>query len=185
MASHNKTWYIGDLKLGSHSDAEMRGYSDVKEYNDMVINSINSTISEKDELFIIGSVLYNSCDYTLLRKIKGIKHIIQGISDTDVRMHRMSGFMAKFYPYKDYRMPKFIVSAMPIHPNSLDTYAINLYGCSPVIPIDDVRYLNVSADIHNYKPISYDEIIQYMKDNNLFDGKFFSRHTSKRFSNGE
>ncbi len=52
-----------------------------------------------------------------------------------------------------------ILSHVPLHPDSVDRFKLNIHGHTHDRCLDDSRYFNVSCEVLNYTPISYEEIL--------------------------
>ena len=64
--------------------------------------------------------------------------------------------------FKDIRgthqLDKFILSHIPIHPESLSRWRGNIHGHVHDNTLQDDRYINVSVENINFTPIDFEEI---------------------------
>lgn len=151
-------YFIGCLHLGHTNISKMRGFSSSEEHDAVLLEGIQSVITKRDKLFILGDVtMENARHYQLLGQIQGFKQVVMGNHDrpTDVRrllehVHGVCGCMK----YKGW-----VLSHIPIHPIEFD-YRVsrNIHAHLHDKDIDDDRYFNVDAHRLNYTPISYEEI---------------------------
>ncbi len=159
------TYFIGCLHLGHTSIAKMRGFESSDAHDEELLAGINSVITKRDKLFILGDItMENSRHYHLLDSVRGVKHVIMGNHDrhTDVPelLNHVQG-VCGCLKYKNW-----MLSHIPIHPIEFD-YGVelnvhaHLHGAST----KDPRYFNVDAARLNYIPISYDAIKAKLTNN--------------------
>jgi calcineurin-like phosphoesterase family protein len=87
--------------------------------------------------------------------LNGTKILIKGNHDN----LKLSQYAQMF---KDVRathtLDKFVLSHIPIHPDSLARWKANIHGHTHANNLDDPRYINVSVEQINYTPIDFEEI---------------------------
>jgi calcineurin-like phosphoesterase family protein len=97
---------------------------------------------------------YKSLD--ILRQMNGTKVLIKG-------NHDLAPIGAYIEHFKDVRaccqVDRYILSHIPIHPESISRWRGNIHGHLHANEIGDPRYFNVSMErLNNYTPISLHEI---------------------------
>lgn len=166
----SNVFFISDLHLGHKNILKFAGdYRDgstIEEHDEILIQKINSRVSSRDKLFILGDVVWRKCDINIMRRIYGQKELIIGNHDEhsldvyrDV-FDRVHGF----YKYKG-----FWLSHAPIHPDELRGKR-NIHGhvhqnyiMKKILGFPyarDDRYIPVTVEALDGYPISYDEICE-------------------------
>jgi len=169
----SNVWFTSDLHFGHDNMVDFRNELGVYNYKfgstaDMdgrIIDLWNSTVRERDTVWVLGDVAWNVEGLRLYDKLNGSKHLVMGNHDS----HRLSN--DAFHDYfatvnglvKKY---KSIMSHCPVHPQEMDvrSWTINIHGhihhkdrC-----IDDPRYFNVNIDIQR-RLVPLDEIKERIK----------------------
>lgn len=77
-------YYIADLHLGHENIIRLskRPFKTVQEMDDVIIDNINSVVTDDDDLYILGDVCFkcnNPMDY--INRINGRKHLVIGNHD--------------------------------------------------------------------------------------------------------
>ena len=83
----HKIFFTSDPHIGHYNIIGFTGrpYNDVKEMNMAIIKNWNEVVSEQDDVFILGDVIWSDSSHEFNRfmnKLNGIKHIIQGNHDS-------------------------------------------------------------------------------------------------------
>ena len=141
-------WLYADPHFG---DTELNGLRHISDEEQ--IKQINSIVTKNDTIIILGDV----GDLNTARKIKaGYKVLIMGNHDKNVK---------ECYQVFDdiYEGPllvnnRVLLSHEPVYP--LANYFFNIHGHNHFdITYDTRRYLNLCAELIDYKPISLKQII--------------------------
>lgn len=176
-------FYIADTHFGHDNIIKLckRPFSDVNEMNTIMIENWNRKVKGNDTVYIIGDLFYRCQNpESILRELKGKKRLIIGNHD--------GSWMTKFdaldyfesidtmletsvdncgatmchYPLITWRHErKTYMIHGHIHTDTSSDYW-------PLIKSRE-RILNAGADINNYEPVTFEELIQ----NNM---KFKSTH---------
>jgi len=144
-------YFIGCLHFGHENMAKMRGFDSSEEHDKVLLDGINSVVTKRDKLFILGDVTMETArHYRLLDQIKGIKQVVMGTHSHRNKIWCRCGCMK----YKGW-----MLSHIPIHPIEFDSrVSRNIHAHLHDKFVDDDRYFNVDAEMIDYTPISYDEI---------------------------
>lgn len=158
--------FISDLHFGhanclnfeGANGGRMRNFETVEEMNETIIERCNKVVKPKDRLYILGDVAIKRKDIQLVERLNGRKVLVRGNHDI---------FQLKDYlPYFDdirgvHVMPSRvgILSHVPLHPDSVGRFKLNIHGHTHDRCLDDSRYFNVSCEVLDYTPISYEEIL--------------------------
>lgn len=160
-----KTFLISDTHFG-HSNILtfknqygdlIRKFKDVKEMDLTMIYNWNSVVSPKDKVYHLGDVSMTS--FTHLKRIfdslNGEKILIKGNHDN----LKLEQYKQLFKDVRAYHiLDKFILSHIPIHPESLSRWRANIHGHLHGNKLPDSRYYNVCVEQINYTPINFEEI---------------------------
>ena len=159
-----KTFLISDTHFG-HSNiltfkkldgSNLRPFSSLEEMNETLINNWNSVVSNEDKVYHLGDVLFTKRWLDLiLPRLNGTKVLIKGNHDN----LKLSQYQQYFKDVRAYHiLDKFLLSHIPIHPESISRWKANIHGHLHNNIIPDNRYLNVSVERINYRPIDVEYI---------------------------
>ena len=157
----SKVYFIGDLHLGhksicKFSGALRGGCTTIEEHDAWIMEQWNSTVNKNDLIYVMGDVAFDKDRLPLLKRMKGNKHLILGNHDK-FSLNHYKPFFNKIHGFEKYK-GKAWLSHAPIHPGSLrDLW--NIHGHLHSSGLDDSRYVCVSVEALNGKPISWDEIV--------------------------
>lgn len=172
-----KIFFTSDLHF-AHDRAfiwEARGYSNVEEMNRIQLEKFNSTVSDEDEVWILGDLALGDTEKGLeyLKQLKGKIHVCLGNHDTTKReqMYRDLGWDVQLCAKIKYKKLNFYLSHYPTITHNIDEkelwqVMINLYGHThQTINFyhDDPWMYHVGVDSHNGYPVSLDQIIEDIK----------------------
>jgi len=169
MKEKNKVWFIADLHLG-HTNVikySKRPFSDVHEMNETLIRNWNSVIQPGDRVYLIGDFSFQRPEDAkkTLARLMGQIYLIAGNHDKEGVVKECVG---RFVWIKDYfelkhEGQKMILCHYPFLTwNGCHRGTWNLHGhCHGSLP-DSVntyaRRLDVGVDVHNYFPISFEDV---------------------------
>ena len=156
---------------------QSRGFDNIKDMNNSIIQNFNSMITPNDDLYLLGDCILGQNledGLNLLRQLNGKIHIVRGNHDTDTRWEAYNKLpnviecaAAIYLKYKKYH---FYLTHYPcltgnLEKESLTQMTCNLFGHthSKEWFFEDRPYMfNVAVDAHTNYPISIDDIIMYM-----------------------
>lgn len=170
-------YFTSDLHLCHNKDFiyEPRGFKSVLEMNEAILKNFTDTLTDEDELYILGDVMLNDNDAGVryLKQIPGIKHIILGNHDTTARMELYKqipqtdvvGYSTMF-KYKKFQV---LLSHYPTMTGNNDSYGVvyNLSGHThSKDKFQNWQYgvYNVALDAHDCKPVSLEQIRNDIKE---------------------
>lgn len=166
-------------------EASSRPFATIEEHDEEIIGRWNGRVRPKDIVWHEGD-LFLGKDllrfHSIMKRLNGKKYLIRGNHDTlPTDLYRM--YFEEIYGV----WPKygFVMSHVPLHPDSVDRWGLNVHGhmhskkvkcafksraCTAANPFtatkedwidttpDDKRYFCVSVEQHNLAPVSLDEI---------------------------
>lgn len=157
--------FTSDLHINHIRGSQWRGFSSLDEHNNFIIDSFNSVVKNKDaRVFIVGDVLFQpATSMHFLRRLYGKKYLILGNHDVDPRRYGdiFEGILGSFSVDGQYA-----VTHIPIHSSQMERFKFNIHGHEHMmnITIRDPRYINVNCELHDYKPITFDNIWDIYRD---------------------
>jgi len=166
-----RTWLYSDPHFFHRKIVEFTNYDGSRvrpEWDDHVkmtedlIEMYNTEVDDQDRVYILGDVAFTRRSLkNSLPRLKGRKVLVKGNHDQD----KLSYYAQYFDDVRAYVVKKgFIMSHIPIHPESLSRWKLNIHGhlhCNKVMDGDrpDPRYRNVCVEQTNFRPILLDEVL--------------------------
>ncbi|QOP65093.1 phosphoesterase [Arthrobacter phage Adumb2043] len=88
----SKVFFHSDWHFNHAFVAETRGYSSAARHDEALIEQINSRVTKRDHLYVLGDVFMGSVSAGLekVKRVNGIKHLVLGNHDPGHPMHRKS-----------------------------------------------------------------------------------------------
>jgi calcineurin-like phosphoesterase family protein len=140
-----------------------RGFKDENEMNEHIVSEWNKVVSKKDVTWILGDVTMEKGNYEILNRLNGIKKVILGNHDEPQHVPELLKYVNKVCAVQYVKHKEFgniIFSHIPIHPQELEyRFTINIHGHVHENTLPDKRYINVSAEVINYKPKLLSELL--------------------------
>ena len=156
----SKVYVISDLHLGHKNVTAWakgsRQGDTVDEHNEWLVDSINSVVTKRDTLWILGDIAWNNTYLKLLGEIKGYKKLLLGNHDNmKVQEYMKYGrIMPGLVRYKGFWM-----SHAPLHQDELRMHR-NIHGHTHNKNMvlddgvtEDTRYINVSVEALKGVPV--------------------------------
>lgn len=158
----NKTFYISDLHISHTNIAERRGFGSIEEHDQYIYSQWNDAVSPEDTVYILGDLTIGKGDYHWLSKLNGSKIVILGNHDkwkhTKLLLPYVKGLSGGFkFRYEDKTI---LFTHYPVHPFELQFVDINIHGHIHSNIIKDERYINLSAEMIDYTPLTIEQIIK-------------------------
>ncbi len=156
--------YISDLHFGHRNMAIKRGFKDEEEMNKHIVKQWNSVVNKKDVTYILGDItMEKATQYYWLNELNGIKKVILGNHDEPQHVPYLLQYVNNVCALKYLKHKEFgniILSHAPIHPCELEyRFNINIHGHVHENTLPDERYINVSAEVIDYKPKLLSELL--------------------------
>lgn len=126
------------------------------EHNDWIVDQWNSVVPKSGLTLVLGDVSFSKEGLAHVARLNGTKHLLKGnhdqFKDKDYAQyfHKILRFRKKY---------GFWYSHAPIHPCSLRGLK-NIHGHVHQHSLDDDRYINVSVEALDGKPVNIDELIE-------------------------
>ena len=170
--------FISDIHLGHAFVASDRGFNDIFEHDEHIIDHWNRTVHKKDVTYIVGDVtMETNFHYYQLDRLAGRKIVIGGNHDNRKHIKELLKYVESIIGVLDYK--GYWITHIPMHTRELynNPYKVkrlgNIHGHVHKYYIEDPYYYNVCAEAVHYKPRTITELIarnkQIFKDDKLIE----------------
>lgn len=166
----NKTFFIADTHFGDDSIRryENRPFDTVEQMDCVLVRNWNSVVSHGDTVYVLGDFGALGYEREMLSKLNGTKILIKGNHDIKSNSeYREAGF-EEVYDLPVIFKNFWILSHDAIYVNSNMPYA-NLFGhvhATPIVKDFSSQHFCACVERINYTPVSFDEIINKVKEGN-------------------
>jgi len=156
----SKVYIISDLHLGHLSMALKRGFKNVEEHDNHIINTWNSVVlNKKDVVYILGDItMENKRHYDKLDLLRGRKKVVLGNHDRPEFTHDLLNYVDTLSGMIKYK--GLILTHCPIHESELKWCHKNIHGHVHEASLANPKYVNVCCEVIGYKPI---DIMAFVK----------------------
>lgn len=159
-------YYLADTHFG-HGDAILRfrpQFSTWQEHDQYIVDQINAVVNPTDSLYLLGDIVIRTPGYAALDAINCRNiYLVQGNHDGErcvlpTRYKEVSSA-------KPCRIDKVsgVITHIPVHPQCLDRWVFNIHGHLHDEVIDDPRYVCVSCEQTDFRPVNLDWIRNKLK----------------------
>ncbi len=133
----------------------LRPWDDVEKMDEDMIERWNSVVRPNDVVYHLGDVVINRRSLETLSRLHGDKRLILGNHD----IFDNSDYLRYFKRlHGSFKLDEFLLTHIPVHADSVARWAKgNIHGHIHAQDIDDHRYLNVSVEMIDYKPIALED----------------------------
>ena len=159
---HTNSWE----KFKREDGSPLRPFTSTEEMNETMIERHNAKVKEQDTVYFLGDVVINKKYLELVKRMNGRKILVRGNHDIfpDVE------YREYFRELRAYHvMNGMILSHIPIHPDSLGRFGVNIHGhthANRVMngKVIDVRYHCVCVEQTDFRPILFEDVIARIKE---------------------
>jgi calcineurin-like phosphoesterase family protein len=183
LTSDTHFGHAGICKFTNSDGSPVRPWDDVEEMNEEMIKRWNETVGPKDKVYHLGDVVINRRYLTILDRLNGDKVLIKGNHD----IFKLKDYVNYFRDIRAYHvMDGCILSHIPVHKDSIARFGANIHGHThgnrvmktitvhsnpgagdmgyDEVDVIDPDYFSVCVEHTDYRPISFDEVVQKIKD---------------------
>jgi calcineurin-like phosphoesterase family protein len=127
--------------------------------NETIVQRWNSVVSSNDKVYHLGDVgFFNATQLNIMDRLNGDKILIKGNHDT----LKPSQYLKFFRDIQaSHVLAKIVLAHIPIHPDSLERWKGQVHGHVHTESLKDPRYYNVSVEVTDYTPVSFEVIRDY------------------------
>lgn len=142
-----------------HNGKPLRPFKTIEEHDEALVTNWNNRVRNGDTVYHLGDVVINRKALPILDRLNGRKVLIKGNHDI-FPLKDYVKYFADIRAYKVMTEHGIICSHIPIHPESLARWKVNVHGHLHGNTLPDKRYFSVCCEQINYTPISLDEILK-------------------------
>ena len=144
---------------------KMRPWDDPLEMDEALVANWNAVVRPQDKVYHLGDVAMKQQAVAVVGRCNGHKRLVRGNHDT---------FATKLYMryfeeiYGSRVFDNLLMTHIPVHPESIKPQWTNLHGhVHNNVPPDyyGVKYLNVSIEYTEWRPLALEEVKQRIRDN--------------------
>lgn len=160
--SSRDIFFIADTHFGHANILKFdppRPFSSIEEHDEHIIDNWNKVVKPFDKVYHCGDVAFKKPCMEYFNRLNGIKRLVKG--NHDLFPDRLyTEHFKQIHGVKHLHIDGFrcVVTHVPIHPNCIERWGINIHGHLHFNTIPDPRYFCVSVEQINYTPISLEEI---------------------------
>ena len=168
----SKTFLIADTHFGHANILTFKkgdgtplrpSFANIHEHDEYLIYMWNLTVKQSDKVYHLGDVGFKnfSALSRVLDRLNGTKVLIKGNHDG----FKLSQYAQNFKDVRaSHQLDKFLLTHIPIHPDSLSRWRGNIHGHMHSYTLPDDRYINVSVEqLDDYAPIDFESIRERYK----------------------
>ena len=133
----------------------LRPYDSAEEMNEKMVELWNETVRPNDLVYHLGDVTINHKHLSILDRLNGRKRLIMGNHDNAKPATYLNYFQRI---YCSYVFDGFLATHIPVHESQLERFGYNVHGHLHANKLEDPRYLCVSVEHTDFKPIPLYEV---------------------------
>lgn len=141
----------GILTFAKKDGHKLRDFNTTEEHDDHIVACWNSVVGEHDTVYVLGDVAINRRCISTIGRCNGRKILIKGNHDI-FKLKDYTPYFEDIRAYKIFPMHGIILSHIPIHPQCMDRWILNMHGHLHDENINDKRYECVSCEQVDYHP---------------------------------
>ncbi len=170
----SEIFFISDTHFGHRgilsfpATAPFRPFATIEEHDEALVDRWNAQVNPKDIVYHLGDFCFGKRNLEIAARLNGNKKLIMGNHD----MYASEDYLQYFtHLYGALEYKGMILTHVPVHPNQLQRYYMNIHGHLHTYRVHDpdgnvdVRYFNVSVENHNLTPVPLDEIYNFWAEN--------------------
>lgn len=171
----SRTWVYSDphfyhrniCTFTNYDGTPVRPWDDAGKMTEDMIGWYNELVDDRDRVYILGDVAFSNANMQRsVGRLKGRKVLVPGNHDPN----KMRQYFNLFDDVRGYVVKKgFIMSHIPIHPQSMGRWQLNIHGhlhgnsvkayAGPDLEYEDLRYYCACVEQTNFRPKLLDEIL--------------------------
>jgi len=157
LVSDTHFGHAGVCKFLNADGTKLRPWDNPADMDEAMVELWNSVVKPTDKVYHLGDVVINRKALPTLARLNGDKVLIKGNHD----IFRLTDYTAYFRDIRGYHvMNNYILSHVPVHPESKGRFAGNIHGHLHSRKLDDNWYHCVCVEQTDFKPIAFDEVME-------------------------
>ena len=156
LTSDHHFGHTNILTFKRNDGTPLRPFTTIEEHDEVLIENWNKVVRPNDKVYHLGDVCFKfSVLQAIMPRLNGTKILIKGNHDG----LKLSQYAQYFKDVRAYSiLDKFVLSHVPLHPESVTRWKANIHGHTHANCLDDPQYINVCVEQTNYTPINFEEI---------------------------
>lgn len=158
--------HAGVCRFTNRDGTPMRPWDNVDEMDEALIDNWNSFVRPEDKVYVLGDVAMNKKGAAKIALCNGDKILIKGNHDEE-KLSFYAGLFRDIRAIDDRNEfgRKFVLSHVPIHPDCLERWGLNITGHLHSNRIrlpdgtPDPRYVTVSVEQIGYTPKLLEQVL--------------------------
>lgn len=163
--------HAGVCRFLNPDGSKLRPWESTDEMDEYMVEAWNSVVRPSDKVYHLGDVVMNRKALPILGRLNGRKVLIKGNHD----VFRLAEYAEYFEDVMGcHVLDGIVLTHVPVHPSALDRFGINVHGhlhaervmrreyadyyTEGYTEVIDERYVCVSVEQTEYRPISFDEV---------------------------
>lgn len=159
------SYVISDLHLG-HTNILTYcrwQFNSIEEHDEHIIEKL-SKVPEGEWLWVLGDVCFQRKKLQLLKNLKCNLGLIGGNHDH----FRTQDYMEVFKKVRGVGQVQFenkniVLTHIPVHPDQFERWTHNIHGHLHTKILPDPRYINVSCEQYNFKPVKIKDLFSELE----------------------
>ena len=163
--------HTGVCRFLRNDGTKLRPWDSAEEMDEAMVKAWNETVKPTDKVYHLGDVVINRKALSIMHRLNGDKILIKGNHD----IFKPQDYAPHFRDVRAYQVMTgagVILSHMPVHPNCLYRFGLNIHGhlhanrVTYADPLDgleeklDTRYYCVSVEHTDFRPILFEEVLK-------------------------
>lgn len=143
---------------------KIRPFSSIEEHDETIVERHNNIVRDMDRVYFLGDVAINKSALSIIARMKGRKVLVKGNHD----IFKLKDYLPYFEDIRAcvVKPDKYILTHIPIHPDCIGRFALNIHGHLHANFIDvgmvgwrNERYKNVCMENIDYTPVDLEAIL--------------------------
>ena len=162
----SRTWVYSDphfyhdniCRFTNYDGTKVRPWDDAVTMTEEMVEWYNELVNDEDRVYILGDVAFDASKLReVVSRLKGRKVLVPGNHEPT----KMRRYFDVFDDVRGYVVKKgFVMSHIPIHPQSLARWQLNIHGHLHNNTVeDDDKYYCACVERTNFRPILLDQIL--------------------------
>jgi calcineurin-like phosphoesterase family protein len=179
LTSDTHFGHVNICNFTNYDGSPVRPWDSVEEMDEEMVKRWNETVGPKDKVYHLGDVVINRKSLQILDRLNGDKVLIKGNHD----IFPLKDYVKYFRDIRAYHvMNGCILSHIPVHKDSIARFGANIHGHTHGNRVRKLRGVNVKtgellySDVidpdyfcvcveqTDYRPISFEDVLQKIKD---------------------
>ena len=172
LTSDTHFGHAGICRFTTNDGKPVRPWDNADEMDEALVANWNAVVKPNDKVYHLGDVVINKKALKTVGRLNGDKVLIRGNHD----IFADADYQQYFRSLRGYHvMNGMILSHIPVHPDSLGRFGVNIHGhlhTNRVMKkifdyverdVIDTRYYSVCVELHNFTPILFEDVMKKIK----------------------